>query len=432
MKRIRLTIIVLLFLKLSFAENFPYSYDPPSGLKPENVPCFIVMGFDDCQYPDGIKWVIDTLLNKKNPIGNNNLATFDGSPLYASFYLTSIYGEDDPETANLWKLTLSKGHEIGCHTKTHGDNLNGTSVTQQTWATEMKDCNDWLIKNLGIQQSDIWGFRTPFLAVSKTSFTAENSLNFVYDCSVMHSPKDYDWIFIWPYTLDKDLAPDAQKKLGSFPGMWEIPVYNVVEEEMGFPNMCGMDYSMWDQNINADTFLKWLKLSLDIRIKSGKNRAPFALGMHPDLYAAANNDIPGDWAANLGQRKKTIIDFITYALTKPMVRFVSGKQLITWMRNPVGLDGTSGTKQPGVQATDKRFCIQRVFPDKIRLTIPSEGIYSVKFYSVSGKQVSTLAHGYLGAGEFTVSLGREKIPAGIYMLRVSGKQGALEKRISIY
>ncbi len=81
-------------------DNVPPSYDPPDNLAVDNVPQFIVMGFDDCMYPDGMTWVLDTLLNRKNPAGNGNPLTFDGTPLYASFYINSVYA-DNPATVEM-------------------------------------------------------------------------------------------------------------------------------------------------------------------------------------------------------------------------------------------------------------------------------------------------------------------------------------------
>src|SRR5262249_36319064 len=53
--------------------------NPPAGLKPSQVPQFVMLGFDDNAYADGINWVVDTLFaNRKNA---------DGSPARATFFL---------------------------------------------------------------------------------------------------------------------------------------------------------------------------------------------------------------------------------------------------------------------------------------------------------------------------------------------------------
>lgn len=412
-------------------DNVPFSYDPPEGLKPDNVPLFILLGWDDCMYPDGMKWVLDTLLNKQNPAGNNNPKTFDGTPLHAAFYINTIYAED-PDAVAMWKKAYEKGHEIANHTNSHTEDLQ-KNPTKEKWLTEMTTCHDWIVKNMGIAVEDIWGFRTPFLCQTSTSMTAEDQMKFVYDCSITHEPKDYDRIFVWPYTLDKGTAPGSQTGLGNHPGLWELPVYNAALDASGYPHMCGMDFSIWPRMTSKADMVNVLKWSLDMRLAAGKNRAPMTVGMHPDLYSPSNDEqLVNGWIVKLNDRKQSIVDFITYALTKPMVRFVSGKQLIQWMRKPVGLDGTSGVKNAEKNAFFIPQSVRISAGHILNLSLPNKGLWNVELYAVDGTHISTIASGYFSEQTMTISIASSTISAGIYIIRVVGEQGGFEQMVSVW
>ncbi|MBN1981534.1 MAG: polysaccharide deacetylase family protein [Chitinivibrionales bacterium] len=391
MLKILSTSLIVLFYLGGFAlDNVPYSFDPPGGLKADNVPLFIVMGYDDCMYPDGMQWVLDTLMNRTNPKGNNNPATFDGQSIKGSFYVNSCYATDS-EAVKTWKLALSRGHEIANHTHDHDEKLL-ENVSQTVWFEEMKTCHDWIEKNLGIPASEIWGFRTPFLAQSNSSFAAEDQIKFVYDCSVTLEPKDYDRIFYWPYTLDKGTAPGSVGNYGNHPGLWEIPVYNAALDPSGYPHMCGMDFSIWPRMTKQEEMFNVLKWTLDMRLASGKNRAPMTVGMHPDLYSPSNDEqLVTSWPVKVNQRKASIIQFVDYALSKPMVRFVSARQLIQWMRKPIGLDAVTqnAQNQPGrIPAVTVRANFNTVTPT-LNLFVASAGTYVITVSTLQGRQITS-------------------------------------------
>ena len=98
----------------------------------------------------------------------------------------------------------------------------------------------------------------------------------------------------------------------------------------------GLDYDVWnDYDMTKEQALAVFKYSLDQRLAG--NRAPMTMCMHVALYATV--DI---WAKNIenttaAERVQVVTDFITYARTKPSVRIVSGKELLSWMENPVAL-----------------------------------------------------------------------------------------------
>ncbi len=409
------TLVTLFFRGVCSQDNVPYSYDPPGNLEVDNVPLFVVMGFDDCMYPDGMAWTLDTLLNRKNPAGNNPF-TFDGTPLYASFYINSVYA-DNPAAVDMWKKAYSLGHEIANHTHDHDEKLL-SGVSQAEWYEEMKTCHEWIENNMGIPQNEIWGFRTPFLCQTSASFAAMDQIKFLYDCSVTHEPKDYDRIFIWPYTLDNGIGPGGSGNFGNHPGMWEIPVYNAALDPSGYPHMCGMDFSIWPRMVQKSDMVNVLKWSLDMRLGTGKNRAPLTIGMHPDLYSPSNTEqLVLGWPVKLNDRKASIVEFIDYALQKSMVRFVSARQLIEWMRKPVGLDEvTDNSAANNKAAIEQRFSVKRIHDNKLQLFIPKKGVYTVTLSMVNGRSIFSKQIIAMNGGTFEISLTNSHVSHGVFVV----------------
>lgn len=89
----------------------------------------------------------------------------------------------------------------------------------------------------------------------------------------------------------------------------------------------GLDWNVLESaKISGPEFLAILKYNLDLRLAG--NRAPFMVAGHTSLYPA---DKP--------ERRRAFAEFVTYALSKPEVRFVTGPQLIGWLRQPTPLAG---------------------------------------------------------------------------------------------
>ncbi|MEE9383023.1 MAG: hypothetical protein V3V08_06370 [Nannocystaceae bacterium] len=102
---------------LSFMEP---SFAPPGGLTASQVPQFIVFGFDDNRFEDGMEWVLDTFAEYRNPEGAGNARTYDGRRARVSFYYTTDSLEmDGGALEKQWLRAGALGHEVGNHTHTH-------------------------------------------------------------------------------------------------------------------------------------------------------------------------------------------------------------------------------------------------------------------------------------------------------------------------
>lgn len=335
-------------------DNVAPSVNPPGGLTVDKAPMFIMLGIDDNGFADGINWVLDNLRNRKNPDGTAVRATFFVSAGFDSEFFNGNAHQTQADLLAAWKKMKSDGHEIGNHSWSHADTLQGADTA--TWTAELNKANDLFVNTLGIEKCQLWGFRTPFLAFSQSTFDAIKSVGFRYDASVEFG---YDWWqppgsdmgwgpgtaesgkhYYWPFTMNQPWPPGfANKGVNPIPGVWEIPVYtfNKVTGDTA-STVTGLDYNLWNrvQTDSTTNFTDVLKTSLDQRLAG--NRSPFALGMHSDIYSQYNATDDMAWPAfNYLERRKALLDFIEYAQTKPEVRFVTFRGLIEWMRNPKGL-----------------------------------------------------------------------------------------------
>jgi hypothetical protein len=373
------------------SENVPPSQDPPGGLSPEDVPQFVSLGWDDNAYSGlegsagtgGMTWAVEMLKARKNPEGSGNAATYDGEQTTNSFYLTSTYGEQWNSESNTyvkraWRNAYDAGNEIGNHTKSH---LSGTAYSADQWRTELQACIDLVTmpfdpnemntspdptKGVGLPREEMFGYRTPFLQYNDETFGVVKELDFWYDCSIEEG-FEYDQDgsnYFWPYTLDNGSpGHDILVEWGTHaatltprPGLWELPVYAVIvppDEEcenygvepglrsrlqavqswfdVGSGKITGFDYNLWVSfKMNKAEFLATLKYTLDQRLKG--NRAPFLLGTHTDYYSSKYTAAPN---ASVEERQEAIEEFLDYALSKPVVRVVSHKKVLDWIRRHV-------------------------------------------------------------------------------------------------
>lgn len=396
-----------------FSDNVAAKQVPPGGIPVEKAPMFITLGVDDIDrsgdYKDdlaigkmGTRYLIDYFENKKNPNGQGNSATFDGSPTRISFYVTSVYlsasGADNP---NLIKRILheawQKGFEVGNHSQTHGDPIkNGTK--EYLMEKEIEVCNDWLSKPVppksipdyeltpdhgaGIPLEEITGWRTPFLAYGNDLLPALKEVGIMYDCSIEegNDTENQDGTnFRWPYTLDNSSPGHYEGWSGNdenpnkidvpkVSGLWELPNHVAMLPPDDKCSEYGLDYSlrqkMYDLITAKAPTQQWFKEDTDRFTNFDYNfwhqfglsgaDVTAILKYTLDLRMQGNRaplmiGAHDGWfhkakdgnGVNAGwqERQKAYADFFEYALQKyPEVRIVTGQNIIDWCRNPIALD----------------------------------------------------------------------------------------------
>jgi len=352
--------LVLLFVSLIGlslrADQQSASPQAPGDLATTQVPQFVLLGFDDNPDPEPMTWLVDYLKNKRNPAGSGAAATGDGGAVRAIFFSNGKYWGDRSLVA-IHQQALAGGHEIANHTENHD---HGDAFTTGQWRQEMAACRQTFATN-GIPVKEVIGFRTPFLAYNDATFTAAAAEGQVYDSSIEEGEQagQDGTNFLWPYTLDAgspgnahEYAAGSARRIGAHPGLWEIPLhvfmipadgdcprYGVKPglrariganlkatygKGSGEPQdrITGLDWNVLEAaKCDGPELLAILKQTLDLRLAG--NRAPFMVGGHTALYPAGKPD-----------RRRAMEEFIAYALSKPEVRFVTGRQLLEWLRAP--------------------------------------------------------------------------------------------------
>lgn len=341
------------------ADRAAPSAQPPAGLAAAQVPQLVMMGFDDNPDVEPMTWLVDFLEGKRNPAGAGAAGTFDGGAVRAIFYSNGKHWNDAALVA-IHRRAHATGHEIGNHTQNHH---HGRGFDAATWAKEIADCDRTFV-DAGIPADALGGFRTPFLEYNAATFAALAASPRLYDTSIEegNQPGQDGTNFLWPYTLDEGSPGNAAQfadrpayLVGRHAGFWEIPlhVFLVPPDELcaqygakpglrtrmqahikakwgwnwnpAAGKITGLDWNVFEAaGCDGPEFLAILKYTLDLRLAG--NRAPFMVGGHTALYPADKPD-----------RRKALEEFVAYALSKPEVRFVTGRQLLEWLRRPTAV-----------------------------------------------------------------------------------------------
>ncbi len=475
MKQIVSLAFILLLVVSSSGQDQQVPQDrPPGGLNVEEAPQFIVIGFDDNTEAAPLQWILDFMKDKKNPTSSsNNPLTFDGLPIRTSFYLSPQYNVNNQALKDMVKRAYDEGHEIGNHTSTHPHNYKMNSdwtsieeilMVESDWISEINACTDWLV-GCGIPEDKIVGFRCPFLEYSASTFNALNNLGFTYDCSIEEGFQ-YNMTgskLLWPYTLDwgspgnKILVSWGSKAdVPEIAGLWDVPNYIMTvppdnladkyEFDMGLRKrmfqtqswfdttagkVTGFDYNLWGLaaegafELKANEFLAILKYTLDLRYEG--NRAPLMVGAHTQFYEDAWSSVNAP-NASTAEMRKSIEDFIDYALTLDDVRIVPAIKIIEWCRNPIKLGTTPISHTPISDNKPFKASIGVVTPETIKIIVPSAGNYSLDVYTLAGEKIAAIQKGFLTRGAHIIYWQGQQFSRQTYLVTLKGSRYKTVKR----
>lgn len=384
------TFIFLIVITPSLATDLrDPSSKPPGNLSPDQVPVFVVLGFDDNTTSSGIEWALSLFANKRNPKNStaNQPATFDNMPLTASFYMNTrgfdAWHNDNPENLIYSVKTAHEmGHEIANHTDNHHADLadpdfqlftqNIRSIDQQDWGNRIQQCDDSLQANLNLDRKSITGFRAPYLLYNQSMFKSLVERGFTYDTSIEEglgqafNGKN----FRWPYTLHQGSPGHdeswnnhkdnpEQFNVNQHTDLWEVPSYILIVPKdklakkyqfkkglwkriqkrlpyLSDHKISGFDYNLWvNAKLTKPDVLAILKYNLDLRAEG--NHAPFTFGIHSQYYTDAQWQKEHAPQVSLKDMQETIKEFIDYALENPSVRIRSAQDLLNWCKNPIAI-----------------------------------------------------------------------------------------------
>jgi len=359
--------VILVFLVVACNKKNDDNFREESPLNPgafpdHKVPQLIVLGSDDNTSVEGMNWIIDYMASKKHK---------DGTPLRMSFYSNSRSAANwnYPENDRLVEAHIrayNLGHELGNHTSNHAYCVSGLKgddqirISPDSISRIINELSYDLVNNAGVDPEHIVGFRTPYLAWSDSVFSVINEMGFLYDCSVTES-RNGPGQYIWPFTMDNGAsgiqgswwAENHNTPIGSHQGLWQLPCYSFKAPDSLFNHMdslsrgqhngliTGLDYNMWSEPqsgwlLNKEQSLAVLKNTLKLSLEG--NRAPVTIGMHSQYYAEDYPELGFVNMQSAADRRAVVEGFIDYALTFDDVWFVSGVQVISYMKNPVQKD----------------------------------------------------------------------------------------------
>ncbi|KAH7886342.1 hypothetical protein F5I97DRAFT_1928192 [Phlebopus sp. FC_14] len=292
------------------------STSPPGGLKPSEVPQFVLFTADDAIQSYTLDAVNQFLGHRKNPNGCPIKMTYFASLAYTNYSLITD-----------WYVA---GNEIADHTMTHVGSPPATEINGNLIA---------LNALAGIPLKAIKGFRAPYLNYTAETFHLLANASFTYDSSSSASipVTDPNTDAYWPYTLDYGLANDCLTVNGvckgqpQIPGFWEIPMYAFFDERgVNGPHLMDpwLDAANGASAVNDTATLEYMKSTFTAHYTG--NRQPIGLYTHPIHLSTT---YPGVNAPN-----STILminEYLDWVQEQQDVWLVTNEQLLAWVQNPV-------------------------------------------------------------------------------------------------
>ncbi|EFN52751.1 hypothetical protein CHLNCDRAFT_138342 [Chlorella variabilis] len=291
---------------------------PPGGLRPSRVPQFVLFTHDDAVDGEAHRLVKSVTAGR----------AANGCPLTATMFISSRF-HDERTDCGLVRDLFRSGYEIADHSLNHP---NPFDISQAELRAEMANQRAWLARGCGIPAGAIVGWRTPYLKVTTDTRQLLHSLGFLYDTSLVEpgtgSVSGGMGARLWPFNMaygnpincNVGIFSKFQKcsRTERYPGMWQVPLW-----ELTAAGNYWMDYGR--DGANGDVF-NILKANFDAGY--GGNRAPFPIFVHSP-FLKSNLD--------------SVTRFVDYARSLPHVYFVTMRQLIGWMKNPIPIDQLTPT-----------------------------------------------------------------------------------------
>lgn len=436
--------------------NIKPSINPPNNLKPNEVPMFVHIGFDDnmisgyegSDSEGGVSWILDLFDSLTNNQGINNPQTYDGSKCFTSFFCSSQYIKEFKKelissNKRAWFNARMKGHEICNHTHTHNSFADIAQMKPDQWKNEINKCNTELQKpfliinkslettdtGININKGEVFGFRAPFLEYNNNLFDVLKELSFTYDSSLiegMQTSQNGENMF-WPYTINNIPTNNPfikleKENLKNFSGLWEMPIYSLIipndelsdkyyfkkglrnkikklsKSDMKSPytKVMGLDYNlMVEYKLTKSDVLAIMKYNFDLKYNS--NRSPFIFVAHSENYAT---NTPSWKTENLTVKEKqeVIEEFLKYTLTKEDTRVVSLKQIEEWMKTPTSLKS------------------KRYNENQVEIPIDYNGDIIINIYDMCNKNILSIKS---NTNTKDIRL-TNKLETGSYLLEITG------------
>ncbi|KAL4448993.1 hypothetical protein ABPG77_007710 [Micractinium sp. CCAP 211/92] len=329
MARQTLLAVLLLALAGSCAADYPRWYKcgcPPASTRPRSCACpsLFPPGLPTARTPQFIVFTLDDAVDGNASIAVRGVTDSNrhpnGCPIRATLF-ASFPGTNCSVLADLWR----SGFEVAASTASGASLVN---MTDAQIAAEVATARAALV-GCGIPNADVAGFRAPFLQTRAAVRAALFNDSFQYDSSLIEVGGTADKSNslsrgmgqrVWPFTMDYgiplNLTTLARNQFSNqaerWPGLWDIPVWEL--------SALGGAYDMDYGEGGGIRPLEILKANFDAAYNG--NRAPMPVYLHTSWLRKA-------------QHVEGLRRFASYVLKRPDVYFVTMRQLVAWMENPV-------------------------------------------------------------------------------------------------
>ena len=355
--------IIFLFLKLNLFIILSSSYDPDTCITcrkshmcnpPDCFCCRDEMPVFDQKIPQMVFFTFDDAVNP--PVAKFYRELFDasrtnpnGCPIKMTLFIShsnTVY--------SLVREFYKKGMEIASHSVTH------SNPDPRTFLNEAKNQKENLAKKAKIPESEIKGWRSPFLKplgdkqpdiLKQLGYEYDATLTIIKSNSLDMAPLPFTLDYGWPYDCKIKPCPAKEHK-----GFWEVPVISV-KDYLNKYNCVYIDGCNIPPPSEALAY-KFLWDNFENYYKT--NRAPMGINMHASWFYYPD-------------RKQAMSRFIQDILKLGDVYIVTVSQVIAWLRNPTPLSGI------------KEFQPWRC-DGKNASTVPPPKVYDLRTQSLQDRQ----------------------------------------------
>ncbi|EFN52367.1 hypothetical protein CHLNCDRAFT_138796 [Chlorella variabilis] len=316
------------------------STNTPGGLSREETPQFVLLSHDDAIKGPTYGMMTGLTAGK---VANN-------CPIAATMFLL-----DKGNSCSKAKDLYNQGYELAVHAITHDSFLpkSKDEIAEQIVGgrQQMADC-------IGISAGEMMGARAPFLEIKPEVWEVLSENGFLYDSSLIENTKGKSISNgmgdrVWPWDLGEgfpqncDLYQSSQKCSGSYPGLKEVPLWDL----SAYGGTFTMDYGDDPYGGGGSNGNVLGTLMANFEESYNGNRAPFPLFIHSEYLEGNKGDVEA---------------FIDEVSQREGVYFITIRQLLAWMSNPIPLQqltpealgcgnpgGAPGTGEPAEPILDE-------------------------------------------------------------------------------
>lgn len=251
--------------------------------------------------------VLEYLVGKIRPLFDLK-AQSNQCPVKTTFYISISAGVGGQilTAPQIVKQLYLSGQEIAIHTFNHL-----ATPSEQ----EIETARTYLVTNADVPKSEINGYRNPYLKSDATTFKHLTNLGYKYDSTLVSPSKN--GFHMYPYTYDygSPLVCEGLCKEGDiYPGFFEIPMGQLRRPDGQLLTV--MDPATSEELDGFDIYLH------NFKQRYCTNKAPLGIFLHPAWLLIRDNAVK-------------LQDFVKKVAEFDDVFFVSGSEIVDYMKNPV-------------------------------------------------------------------------------------------------